>query len=107
HMLKNIGHPHTAAHPVHDVTFENVQAGARTSLLFRLANQQGALVVGTSDLSELALGWCTYGVGDHMAHYDVNASVPKTLIRHLIQWAADRNEVGEGASAVLREVLAT
>ncbi|HKB07965.1 MAG TPA: hypothetical protein VKF61_06800, partial [Candidatus Polarisedimenticolia bacterium] len=71
------------------------------------ANLHGALVVGTSDLSELALGWCTYGVGDQMAHYDVNASVPKTLIRHLIGWAADRNEVGEPASAVLKDVLAT
>jgi NAD+ synthase (glutamine-hydrolysing) len=106
-MLKNIGHPFAGGEKVYDVTFENVQAGERTSHLFRLANLHGALVVGTSDLSELALGWCTYGVGDQMAHYDVNASVPKTLIRHLIQWAADRNEAGEAASAVLRDVLAT
>ena len=106
-MLRDIGHPFALGKKVYDVTFENVQAGERTSHLFRLANRHGALVVGTSDLSELALGWCTYGVGDQMAHYDVNASVPKTLIRHLIQWAADRNEVGEQASAVLRDVLAT
>src|SRR2546422_89369 len=106
-MLKDIGHPFAKGEKVYDVTFENVQAGERTNHLFRLANRHGALVVGTSDLSELALGWCTYGVGDQMAHYDVNASVPKTLIRHLIQWAADRNEVGEPASAVLRDVLAT
>jgi len=106
-MLKNIGHPFARGEKVYDVTFENVQAGERTSHLFRLANLHGALVMGTSDLSELALGWCTYGVGDQMAHYDVNASVPKTLIRHLIQWAAGRNEAGEPASAVLRDVLAT
>ena len=75
--------------PVYDITFENVQAGERTSHLFRLANLHGALVVGTGDLSELALGWCTYGVGDHMSHYNVNASVPKTLIKHLVRWVAD------------------
>ncbi len=106
-MLKDIGHPFARGEKVYDVTFENVQAGERTSHLFRLANRHEAMVVGTSDLSELALGWCTYGVGDQMAHYDVNASVPKTLIRHLIQWAADRNEVGDAASAVLRDVLST
>ncbi|OLC55638.1 MAG: hypothetical protein AUH92_01680 [Acidobacteria bacterium 13_1_40CM_4_69_4] len=106
-MLKDIGHPCAEGRRVYDVTFENVQAGERTSHLFRLANRHEALVVGTGDLSELALGWCTYGVGDQMAHYDVNASVPKTLIRHLIQWAADREEVGEAASAVLRDVLGT
>jgi NAD+ synthase (glutamine-hydrolysing) len=107
HMLKNIGHPHTAAKPVYDVTFENVQAGTRTSLLFRLANQQGALVVGTSDLSELALGWCTYGVGDHMAHYHVNASVPKTLVQHLIRWVAATNQLGGDVSPVLTDILKT
>ncbi len=107
HMLKDIGHPHTAAKPVHDVTFENVQAGERTSLLFRLANRQGALVVGTSDLSELALGWCTYGVGDHMAHYHVNASVPKTLVQHLIHWAAATNQLGADVSPVLTDILET
>jgi NAD+ synthase (glutamine-hydrolysing) len=106
-MLRDIGHPFAEGKKVYDVTFENVQAGERTSHLFRLANRHEALVVGTGDLSELALGFCTYGVGDQMAHYDVNASVPKTLIRHLIQWAADRNEVGDAASAVLRDVLST
>ena len=79
---------------VYDVTFENVQAGERTSHLFRLANHHGALVVGTGDLSELALGWCTYGVGDHMSHYNVNASVPKTLIQHLIRWVAETRAAG-------------
>jgi NAD+ synthase (glutamine-hydrolysing) len=106
-LLKNIGHPHTAAKPVHDITFENVQAGERTSLLFRLANQRGALVVGTSDLSELALGWCTYGVGDHMAHYHVNASVPKTLVQHLIRWVAATNQLGGDVSPVLTDILET
>jgi NAD+ synthase (glutamine-hydrolysing) len=106
-MLKDIGHPFASGEKVYDVTFENVQAGERTSHLFRLANRHEALVVGTSDLSELALGWCTYGVGDQMAHYHVNASVPKTLVRYLIRWAADRNEVGEEAAAVLRRVLET
>ena len=106
-MLRDIGHPAARGEPVYDVTFENVQAGERTSHLFRLANHQHALVVGTGDLSELALGWCTYGVGDHMAHYNVNASVPKTLIRHLVRWVADSGQVGESGSQVLRDVLAT
>src|SRR3972149_2657333 len=106
-MLKDIGHPYAAAKPVHDVTFENVQAGERTSLLFRLANQQGALVVGTSDLSEMALGWCTYGVGDHMAHYHVNASVPKTLIQYLVRHVARTGQLGAEASRVLEDVLET
>ncbi len=106
-MLKDIGHPFVAGRPAYDVTFENVQAGERTSHLFRLANHHGGVVVGTSDLSELSLGWCTYGVGDHMAHYHVNASVPKTLIQYLIRWAADTEELGAGVSAVLHEVLAT
>ena len=89
-MLRDIGHPVRArAQPLYDVTFENVQAGERTSHLFRLANHHGGLVVGTGDLSELALGWCTYGVGDHMSHYAVNASVPKTLIQHVIRWVAE------------------
>jgi len=82
-MLKDIEHPYAAGQPVYDLTFENVQAGERTSHLFRLANRHRALVVGTSDLTELALGWCTYGVGDQMSHYSVNASVPKTLIRRI------------------------
>lgn len=106
-MLKDIGHPHTVDRPVYDVTFENVQAGERTSLLFRLANQNDALVVGTSDLSELALGWCTYGVGDHMAHYHVNASVPKTLTQHLIRWVAATNQLGGEVSRVLTDILET
>ena len=106
-MLRDIGHPHSESRPVYDVTFENVQAGERTSHLFRLANLHDALVVGTSDLSELALGWCTYGVGDHMAHYGVNASVPKTLIQHVIRWVADTERLGPEASAVLRRVLTT
>jgi NAD+ synthase (glutamine-hydrolysing) len=106
-MLKDLGHPFAAGEPVHDVTFENVQAGERTSHLFRLANQQDAIVLGTGDLSELALGWCTYGVGDQMSHYNVNASVPKTLIQHLIRWEIDRGELGEPARHVLREILNT
>jgi NAD+ synthase (glutamine-hydrolysing) len=106
-MFSDIGHPFARGEPVYDITFENVQAGERTSHLFRLANRHGALVVGTGDLSELALGWCTYGVGDHMSHYNVNVSVPKTLVRHLIQWVADRDEVGGQVSPVLREILAT
>lgn len=106
-MLRNIGHPYRPDHPVCDITFENVQAGERTSHLFRLANQQGALVVGTSDLSELALGWTTYGVGDHMAHYHVNASVPKTLIQYLIRWVAKTNQLSPSVSSVLEDILET
>lgn len=106
-MLKDIGHPFYNGHQVYDVTFENVQAGERTSHLFRLANHFGGLVVGTSDLSELALGWCTYGVGDHMAHYHVNASVPKTLIQYLIRWVANTSRLGTNVSPVLQEVLDT
>ena len=106
-MLSDIGHPAARGEKVHDVTFENVQAGERTSHLFRIANLEGALVAGTGDLSELALGWCTYGVGDHMSHYNVNASVPKTLIRHLVRWVADSGHAGDAGSAVLRDVLDT
>ena len=106
-MLNDIAHPNSKGLPDYDVTFENVQAGARTSLLFRLANFHNGIVVGTGDLSELALGWCTYGVGDHMSHYNVNASVPKTLIQHLIRWVADREEFGDSASTILRSILAT
>ncbi len=104
-MFRDIGHPYADGEPVFDVTFENVQAGERTSHLFRLANYHRALVIGTGDLSELALGWCTYGVGDHMSHYNVNASVPKTLIQYLIRWVADRQELGEGTSEVLYKIL--
>jgi len=107
-MLKDIGHPHREDEPVYDVTFENVQAGERTSHLFRLANLTGGLVLGTGDLSELALGWCTYGVGDHMSHYNVNASVPKTLIQHLVRWVAETHQLGEGTDTqVLLDILGT
>ena len=105
--LADIGHPYASGEKLFDVTFENVQAGTRTSRLFRLANMHSALVVGSSDLSELALGWCTYGVGDHMAHYHVNASVPKTLIQYLLRWVADTEQLGAAASSVLRHILAT
>jgi NAD+ synthase (glutamine-hydrolysing) len=106
-MLRDIGHPYARGEPVYDVTFENVQAGERTSHLFRFANLNQGLVLGTSDLSELALGWCTYGVGDHMSHYSVNASVPKTLIQFLIRWVADTNQLGEKTSAILRSIVET
>ena len=106
-MLRDLGHPAAAGEAAYDTTYENVQAGERTSHLFRLANHNGALVVGTGDLSELALGWCTYGVGDQMSHYNVNASVPKTLVQFLIRWVADAHELGDGASEVLRSVLDT
>ncbi len=85
-MLEAMQHPFARGEAVHDVTFENVQAGLRTDYLFRLANQHDGIVLGTGDLSELALGWCTYGVGDQMSHYNVNSGVPKTLIQHLIRW---------------------
>jgi len=106
-MLADIGHPHRDEAAVYDVAYENVQAGERTSHLFRLANLNAALVVGTGDLSELALGWCTYGVGDQMSHYNVNASVPKTLIQHLVRWVAQSGRLGADASATLHEILAT
>jgi NAD+ synthase (glutamine-hydrolysing) len=106
-MLKDIGHPYAKGKKVYDVTFENVQAGERTSHLFRLANLNQALVVGTGDLSEIALGWATYGVGDHMSHYNVNASVPKTLIQYLIGWMAASGQFDEAASKTLKRVLAT
>lgn len=103
-MLMDIGHPYGKGEPVYDVVFENVQAGLRTDFLFRLAGQHRGFVVGTGDLSELALGWCTYGVGDHMSHYNVNCGAPKTLIQHLIRWAA-RTEFDAKAARVLRSVL--
>lgn len=106
-MMQDIGHPFAEGQNHYDVTFENVQAGERTSHLFRLANQLGALVVGTGDLSELALGWCTYGVGDHMSHYNVNASVPKTLIQYLIRFVADQGLFGHDASVCLNDILDT
>ena len=104
-MLEGIGHPFAKGEAVHDITFENVQAGLRTDYLFRLANQNGAFVLGTGDLSELALGWATYGVGDHMSHYNVNGGVAKTLMRHLIRWVADRELVGAEVTPVLRAIL--
>jgi len=106
-MLEDLGHPFADGVPQYDITFENVQAGERTSHLFRLANFHGAIVVGTGDLSELALGWCTYGVGDHMSHYNVNASVPKTLIKHLVRWVAQNGQIGPAGSAVLQAILDT
>jgi len=106
-MLADLGHPFARGEPVYDVTFENVQAGLRTDYLFRLANQVNGLVVGTGDLSELALGWCTYGVGDQMSHYNVNASVAKTLIQHLIRWCAAHGRYSEAAADTLRAILNT
>ena len=106
-MLKDIGHPFAKGKKVYDIAFENVQAGERTSHLFRLANHHGGFVVGTGDLSELALGWSTYGVGDHMSHYNVNASVPKTLIQYLIGWVAESDEFSDEVKRALRRVLET
>jgi NAD+ synthase (glutamine-hydrolysing) len=106
-MLRDIGHPYAEGEKLYDITFENIQAGERTSHLFRIANMRNALVVGTGDLSELALGWCTYGVGDHMSHYNVNASVPKTLIQHLIRWVAYSSQFTEQTSEILLDILAT
>ena len=103
-MLKDMGHPYADGEKVYDVTFENVQAGLRYDYLFRLANQRGGIVVGTGDLSELALGWCTYGVGDQMSHYTVNAGVPKTLVQHLIRWVISHGELEE-ANDLLAEIL--
>lgn len=106
-MLRDLGHPFVEEEAVYDITFENVQAGERTSHLFRLANYNGALVLGTGDLSELALGWATYGVGDQMSHYNVNVSVPKTLIQHLIRWVIGTGEFSEEANRVLQSILDT
>jgi len=106
-MLRDLGHPFAKGRKVYDVTFENVQAGERTSHLFRLANHHGGMVVGTGDLSELALGWATYGVGDHMSHYNVNASVPKTLVQHLVGWVAESKEFSDDVKRALRRVLDT
>jgi len=106
-MFEALDHPFHHGEEQYDITFENVQAGARTSLLFRLANHEGGMVVGTGDLSELALGWATYGVGDHMSHYAVNASVPKTLISHLIHWVCETDPFGDAATNVLRSILDT
>ncbi|MFJ1730425.1 NAD(+) synthase [Streptomyces sp. NPDC088254] len=106
-MLKEMGHPFSSGEPVYDVTFENVQAGLRTDYLFRLANQRGGIVLGTGDLSELALGWCTYGVGDQMSHYNVNSGVPKTLIQHLIRWVVSSGQFDEETNDTLTAILDT
>jgi NAD+ synthase (glutamine-hydrolysing) len=104
-MLEDLGHPFADGKPVYDVTFENVQAGLRTDYLFRFANHRGGIVLGTGDLSELALGWCTYGVGDQMSHYAVNTGVPKTLIQHLIRWVASTDQVDAVTGKVLLEIV--
>jgi len=106
-MLGDMNHPFAGGEAAYDITFENVQAGLRTDYLFRLANQHDAIVLGTGDLSELALGWCTYGVGDHMSHYNVNAGVPKTLIQHLIRWVVRKGNFGPQAGETLTAILAT
>jgi NAD+ synthase (glutamine-hydrolysing) len=106
-MLKDIKHPFARGKKNYDITFENVQAGQRSAHLFRLANMRNALVVGTGDLSELALGWSTYGIGDHMSHYNVNTSVPKTLIQHLIRWVAQTKQFSPEVSRILIDVLNT
>jgi NAD+ synthase (glutamine-hydrolysing) len=106
-MLEEMGHPFANGEPVYDITFENVQAGLRTDYLFRLANQRNGFVLGTGDLSELALGWCTYGVGDQMSHYNVNGSLAKTLIQHMIRWVVKTKQFDEGPSATLLSILGT
>ncbi len=98
--MKDIGHDPS----IHDVTYENTQARQRTYILMDLANKEGGILVGTGDLSELAMGWCTYN-GDHMSMYGVNASVPKTLVRHLVDYVADTSD--NRTAAVLRRVLDT
>ena len=106
-MLTEMGHPYSRGEAVYDVTFENVQAGLRTDYLFRIANQRGGIVLGTGDLSELALGWSTYGVGDQMSHYNVNAGVPKTLIQHLIRWVINSGQFDAEVGDILQSVLDT
>ena len=106
-VLTEIGHPFSRGEQVYDVTFENVQAGLRTDYLFRLANQRAGIVLGTGDLSELALGWSTYGVGDQMSHYNVNGGIPKTLIQHLIRWVISSQQFDDAVNEVLQSVLET
>ena len=118
-MLTEMGHPYgeyarTGVLPdganerdLYDVTFENVQAGLRTDFLFRIANHRGGIVLGTGDLSELALGWCTFGVGDQMAHYGVNAGIPKTLIQHLIRWVVAEGLFDDAVGRTLLSILDT
>ena len=97
--MKDIGHDKD----IHDVTYENVQARERTQILMDIANREGGLVIGTGDLSELALGWCTYN-GDHMSMYAVNTSIPKTLVKYLVRYVADTNE---DVKQVLYDILDT
>src|SRR6201991_584716 len=106
-MLKTMDHPFSRGEKVYDVTFENVQAGLRSDYVFRLANQRGGSVLGTGDLSELGLGWSTYGVGDQMSHYNVNGGVPKTLIQHLIRWVISSGQFADDVNTVLQSVLET
>ncbi|MBN1828567.1 MAG: NAD(+) synthase, partial [Deltaproteobacteria bacterium] len=106
-MFHDIGHPYAQGNRQYDITFENIQAGERTSHLFRIANFRNGIVIGTGDLSELALGWCTYGVGDHMSHYNVNASIPKTLIQHLLRWIAQSGQFDEKTTDILLNILET
>ena len=106
-MLGDLGQPFARGEKVYDVTFENVQAGLRTDYLFRLANQHNGMVVGTGDLSELGLGWCTYGVGDHMSHYNPNGSVSKTLIQHLIRFVTASGDVDKETADTLHDILDT
>lgn len=106
-MLADLDHPFARGEALYDVTFENVQAGLRTDYLFRLANKIGGFVVGTGDLSELGLGWQTYGVGDQMSHYNPNGSVPKTLIQHLIRFVAGSGDVDAETAALLHAILAS
>ncbi len=106
-MLGDIGHPYSEGTNLYDVTFENVQAGLRTDYLFRLANHNDGIVIGTGDLSELALGWCTYGVGDQMAHYNVNAGVPKTLIQHLIRWIIGSRKFADDVLQTLDAIVSS
>jgi NAD+ synthase (glutamine-hydrolysing) len=106
-MLEGLDHPFARGEEVYDVTFENVQAGLRTDYLFRLANHHRGIVLGTGDLSELALGWSTYGVGDQMSHYNVNSGVPKTLIQHLIRWVAGLEDFSDQVDDILLSILNT
>ena len=109
-MLTAMDHPYgrgERGREVYDVTFENVQAGLRTDFLFRIAGRRGGIVLGTGDLSELALGWCTFGVGDQMAHYGVNAGIPKTLIQHLIRWVVAERIFSDDVGRVLLAILGT
>lgn len=99
--FKDIGHNPD----IHDVTYENVQARERTQIIMDIANKIGGLVIGTGDLSEMALGWCTYN-GDHMSMYAVNTGIPKTLIKYLLEWIAD-NSVEEGSKDVLYRIIDT